>query len=291
MTSDHPVSEVREFARFIAPLQQDPVSHMSMVGTEEAGIVKELDEFETELFFDRADDGTILGVAGLDYDEPLSRAYIYGPWALPEGWGEVASRLFERVVSAVPTEMKDMDTAFDKENTRAEHFAAERGFKLVRDHFTMGFARDDRRLEPDPDIREMDDDDRAAIVELHERCFEKVWPSGRQLLEHLEKGRDRTIFVLYEGEHLAGYHFATVERETGEAFVDNIGVDEQFRGRGFATRLLTHGLWWMFGFEEVAKIELSVREENVAALQVYEKAGFRKLHAIRQMRMALSERP
>lgn len=264
---------------------------MAMVGTDELGIVKELQEFETQLFVERDDMGEVIGVAGFDHDGPLHRGFIYGPWSIEDGWEERADRLFARVMDAAPATTSDIETAFGKENVRAARFADAHGFELVRDHFTMGFARDDRRLAPDPDIREMDDLDRAAIVELHEKCFEGTWPSGPQLLEQLEKGPDRKIFVLYEGDHLAGYHFASVDRETGEAFVDNIGVDQRSRGRGFATRLLTHGLWWMFGFDEVAKIELSVREENAAALQVYEKAGFRKLHAIRQMRMRLAERP
>jgi ribosomal protein S18 acetylase RimI-like enzyme len=284
-------SELHEVARFIAALQQQPESHMAVVGTDELGIAKELEEFETQLFVERDGMGAIVGAAGLDYDEPLSRGFIYGPWSIDDGWEERAEKLFSRVLAAAPEATTDLDTAFDQQNQRAARFAERHRFELVRDHFYMGFSRADLVPEPDPDIREMDDDDRVAIVELHERCFERTWPSGEQLLEQLEKGPDRRIFVLYDGEHLAGYHYATVERETGEGFVDNIGVDEHFRGRGFATRLLTHGLWWMFTFDEVTKIELSVREENRAAIQVYEKAGFRKLRAIRQMRMALEKQP
>ena len=284
-------SETLEFARFIAPLQSRPESHMAMVGTDEVGIVKELEEFETQLFVERDMAGAIIGAAGFDYDEPLQRGFIYGPWSIDDAWEERCARLLVRVLDAAPSTARSLETAFNKENLRAATFADRQGFEHVRDHFTMGFMREDRTLESDPDIREMTDDDREAIAQLHERCFEGTWPSGPQLLDQLEKGPDRKIFVLYEGNHLAGYHFASVQRETGEAFVDNIGVDERYRGRGFATRLLTHGLWWMFGLEEVVKIELSVRAENGAALKVYEKAGFTKLHAIRQMRKPLSQRP
>ena len=264
---------------------------MAMVGYDETGIVKELEEFGTELFVDRNDEGEIVGVAGFDFDEPLNRAFLYGPWSTDDGWEARAARLFERVLEGVPETTKDMEMAFDVENDRAATFANRLGFELVRDHFTMGFARGDNELAPDPDIREMSDDDRSDVMELHQRCFERTWPSGQQLLEQLEKGPDRRIFVVHVDGKLAGYHFATVERETGEAFVDNIGVDDAFRGRGLATRLLTHGLWWMFSFAEVNGIELSVRQENAAALRVYESAGFRKLWAIRQMRMRVSKRP
>lgn len=41
----------------------------------------------------------------------------------------------------------------------------------------------------------------------------------------------------------------------------------------------------MFGLDEITRIELSVREENQAALKVYEKAGFERQRSIRQMRL------
>ena len=282
-------SEVREFARFIAPLQSDPNHHIGMVGMVELGIVKELEEFGTRLFIERGDDGVVVGAAGFDHDEPLERGYLYGPWSIDEGWSDRADRLFALVLDAAPAIAKDIELVFNRANVRAADFGEAHGFEFVRDHFTMAFARHDRVLEPDPEIRDMDDQDRNAIVDLHERSFAKTWPTGEQLLEQLEKGPDRRIFVLYDGAHLAGYIFTSVERATGEAFVDNVGVDERFRSRGFATRLLRHGLWWMFSFDEVTGIELSVRAENAAALKVYEKAAFRKLHAIRQMRMSRTE--
>lgn len=263
---------------------------MAMVGVEEAGIVRELVEFATELFVEQ-DGSEILGAAGFDYDESLARGFIYGPWSVDDDWNGRADRLFEKALEGAAAAMKDVETAFDRANERAAVFAERHGFQLVRDHFTMAMEADDRPRRPDPHIREMTDADRAGIVDLHGRCFERAWPSGEQLLEQLEKGPDRKIFVLYQDGSLAGYHFATVDREVGEAFVDNIGVDERFRGRGIATRLLEHGLAWMFGFDEVGRIELSVRAENTAALKVYEKAGFRKLFAVRQMRMAVKSRP
>lgn len=284
-------SELHDVARFIAPFQRQPWSRMAMVGYDEIGIAKELEEFGTRLFLDRDDAGNITGVAGFDFDETLQRVFLYGPWSIEDGWDQRAARLFERVLAATPAAAEDMHAAFDTENVRAETFAEKNGFELVRDHFTMGFSRGDHELAPDPDIRAMSDDDRAVVMELHERCFERTWPSGQQLLEKLEKGPDRRIFVMHVDGRLAGYHFASVERETGEAFVDNVGVDEAFRGRGLATRLLTHGLWWMFSFPEVNEIELSVRQENAAAVRVYESAGFSHLYAIRQMRMPVRKRP
>ena len=284
-------SEVREAATFIARHQAKPESHMSNIGIEEAVIVSELTEFETQLFVDRDETGKILGVTGVDYDEELNRGFLYGPWSTSNGWDERADVLLGRAIEALPARTETLEGAFNMRNRRAQAFCDRHGFELVRDHFMMGFARDSRALRADPDIREMTDDDRDAVMALHGRCFEAAWPSPRQLMEQLEKGENRVIFVLYLDDDLAGYHYAVVDDENGEAYVENIGVDERFRTRGIATRLLVHGLWWMYGFESVRNIELMVREENAPAIRVYEKAGFRKLHAIRQVRKPLSSAP
>ena len=284
-------TDLHEAAAFIARYQAKPESHMAMVGTDEGVIAGELQEFETQLFIERDEAGEILGLTGLDYDADLNRGFLYGPWSRSSGWDERADLLIGRVLDALPPGTKDLEGAFDMRNRRVEAFSDRHGFVLVRDHFTMGFARDSRTLRADPDIRPMGDGDREAIMDLHGRCFEGTWPSPRQLLEQLEKGQNRVIFVLYLDDDLAGYHYAAVDDENGEAYVENIGVDERFRGRGIATRLLLHGLWWMYGFASVQNIELSVRQENEPAIRVYEKAGFRKLHAIRQVRKPLADAP
>ncbi len=232
----------REFARFIAPLQADPASHMGMTGIEEDAIVKDLEEYGTALFVERDPAGSVLGAGGFDYDEPLRRGFLYGPWSVDTGWNERAGRLFDKVVQELPGDASEIHMASGVDNVRAEAFARERGFELVRDHFTMVFDRDQRDLRPDPEIRELKAEDRPAVMALHERCFENIWPSGEQLMELLEKTPDRRIFVIDIDGRVAGYHYAVVERSTGEAFVENIGTDDAVRGRGLATRLLAHGL-------------------------------------------------
>ena len=274
----------RAFAEFVAPLQKDPRSNTALTGDDPAGIAKDLAEFETRLFVETGEE--ILGATGFDFDVPLGRGYMYGPWSVDEGWSERADRLLGHVLQISPGEMSELEIAFDQRNTRVARFAERHGFELVREHFTMCFEPGETTLPSDPDIREMTDADREAVVALHERAFERTWPSGEQLLEQLTKGPDRKIFVLYDAGELVGYHYASVDRELGEAFVDNIGVAETHKGRGLATRLLRHGLAWMFTFPEVKRIELSVRAENAAAIRVYEKAGFRKLRSVTQMRRA-----
>lgn len=278
-------SELHAAATFIAPRQLRPETHMAMVGQGEETIANDLQEFDTKLFIER-EGSEVAAVVGYEHDAVLQRGFLYGPWAIDQRRDELADELFDRVLAETGGD-RDIELAFNVRNKRARGFSDRHGFELVGDHFFMGYPRKGANVSADDAIQPMAADDRDAMMALHERCFPGVWPSGKQLLEQLDKGPDRTIFVLREGDRIAGYHYARVDRSTGEASVENIGVDEAFRGRGLATRLLSHGLWWMFSFEEVTGIELSVRAENVAAIRVYEKAGFRKRHSIRQTRKPL----
>lgn len=279
-------SELRAAAQFIAPRQLRPETHMAMVGEAEQTIANDLQEGDIRLFTQRAGN-EIVAVMGYEHDDTLQRGFLYGPWVIEQRWDALADELLNRVAAETAGSDHDMELAFNVRNERAQRFSDRHGFELVRDHFFMAYPKEGATVGRDEAIRPMVDEERDAVMALHERCFAGVWPSGEQLLEQLDEGSDRSIFVLHEGRRIAGYHYARVERSTGEASVENVGVDEAFRGRGFATRLLLHGLWWMFSFDEVTGIDLSVRAENAGAIRVYEKAGFRKRHSIRQTRKPL----
>lgn len=279
-------SELRAAARFIAPRQLRPETHMAMVGEAEATITNDLQEGDIRLFIER-EGNEIVAVMGYEHDDALRRGFLYGPWAVERRWDALADELLTRVAAETTGSDEDIELAFNVRNERAQRFSDRHGFELVRDHFFMAYPKEGASVGPDEAIRPMADAERDAVVALHEGCFAGVWPSGKQLLEQLDEGPDRSIFVLHDGRRIAGYHYARVDRSAGEGSVEIVGVDEAFRGRGFATRLLRHGLWWMFSFDEVTGIDLSVRADNVAALRVYEKAGFRKRHSIRQTRKPL----
>ncbi|MDQ4065482.1 MAG: hypothetical protein M3161_05490, partial [Actinomycetota bacterium] len=89
-------SDRNAFAAFVAPLQKQPESNIPMLGDDPAGIVKDLEEFETRLIVDD-DAGEIRAAAGFDSDTPTQRVYLYGPWSVEQDWNVRADALLERV--------------------------------------------------------------------------------------------------------------------------------------------------------------------------------------------------
>ena len=62
----------------------------------------------------------------------------------------------------------------------------------------------------------------------------------------------------------------------GEAYVDNIAVDENYRKRGFATAIINKMIEYCLE-KKASLITLEVRESNSAAIALYEKMGFEKV--------------
>lgn len=77
------------------------------------------------------------------------------------------------------------------------------------------------------------------------------------------------VFFLYEGDHLAGFHWTKRVDGVGEVYV--IGLGDGYRGRGLGRPLLTAGLNAM---AEDKRIILYVEGDNDAAVGMYSALGF-----------------
>jgi ribosomal protein S18 acetylase RimI-like enzyme len=69
------------------------------------------------------------------------------------------------------------------------------------------------------------------------------------------------------------------DHKTREANLEFVGVDQQARGRGYASALLTHAIHWIFSHKSIREIDLSVYKSN-PAFNLYQRLGFEPLHLI-----------
>jgi ribosomal protein S18 acetylase RimI-like enzyme len=141
-------------------------------------------------------------------------------------------------------------------------------------------------------LRPMTDEEFAAFRAraVDDYAVDKVaageWPHDRsrdlaeaQTDSLLPRGRDTPgmMLVIAEAEHdgPVGYAWLALEgSEVGRAWIYDIAIDEEHRGKGYGRALLT-------GLEKVAhdrgldSIALNVFAGNDIARRLYEKAGFR----------------
>lgn len=110
------------------------------------------------------------------------------------------------------------------------------------------------------------------VAKLEEKCFSSPW-SGKALAESLKN--EFSYFVCAKsGEKVAGY--AGMYYICGEGYVFNIAVDENFRKMKIGTNLLKH----LIDFSKSKNLKflsLEVRQSNIAAINLYEKLGFKNL--------------
>jgi len=124
---------------------------------------------------------------------------------------------------------------------------------------------------PAPTLRLADRDDLAAVAALESESFDPAWKADdvALLLEATE-----ALLLIAEEEGVArGY--ALFQRVAGEAELLRIGVARASRGRGLGDRLLAEGLDRLAAAGDRACF-LEVREGNLPARQLYERAGFQR---------------
>ncbi len=118
-------------------------------------------------------------------------------------------------------------------------------------------------------IREMQSQDVDAVTALEENCFSMPWK--RHDFEEILTNPDRVYLVAEADKVIIGGCMLTMI--AGEGDVSNVAVTESCRGQHIATALLAALL--QYGEEKgILDFTLEVREQNHAAIRLYENAGF-----------------
>lgn len=119
-------------------------------------------------------------------------------------------------------------------------------------------------------IEEMRERHIEKIASLEKECFSSPW-SENALREELSNGFARFFAAVCDGE-VCGYIGA--HNILGEIYMTNIAVSEKYRCKGIGEKLLQK-LISVCENEQADFITLEVRESNSAALNLYEKTGFK----------------
>jgi dTDP-4-amino-4,6-dideoxy-D-galactose acyltransferase len=152
------------------------------------------------------------------------------------------------------------------------------------------------------DIRAVEEEDIPQIKEIANTAFRlhRFWTDrdleGRRVGEYyiaevdsfnaeLLHGRDGfEVFVADDGGEILGYIVLRIDKRLSDAFKCTWGVIASFalrsgsRGQGLGTILLSRALQW-FREKGADRVDVSTDAENIAAIQCYEKQGFRTIYS------------
>ncbi len=229
------------------------------------------------------DDGLLIGVMGIDADAEIGRAWLYGPVvdasadasaAVDESWAAVADVLYEAVGAAVPAGITEHEMFVDADNTHCRAFAERHGFK-THGEWAIYFMTPDRlALLPEGAADEWDERFSEQFAALHESLFPRSNYTLPYMMAEVAKGA--VLCILSDGDELAGYFFGRTEPESGEAYVDLVGVADAYRRRGLGRRLMLAGLARLREMPELRQVNLTVSGGNDAAMLLYDSLGFER---------------
>jgi len=121
----------------------------------------------------------------------------------------------------------------------------------------------------EPTISEARERDAAAIAALHAASFQRGW--GEDEFHRLINDRSVITHRAMIGRTLIGFILSRVT--AGEAEILSVAVVSNWRGRGFARRLLDLHLRRLAGLG-ARTVFLEVGEHNTPAGRLYRRAGF-----------------
>ncbi len=128
----------------------------------------------------------------------------------------------------------------------------------------------------DASIRYLD-----RLYEIEMECFEKE-AFTKQQIAYLLNDYNSISLVAKENEKIIGFIIGRihVERKSFIGHILTIDVSPTHRRKGIAVKLLQE-IERIFKEKSVKVCHLEVREDNIAALSLYQKSGYKKIGRLR----------
>lgn len=130
-----------------------------------------------------------------------------------------------------------------------------------------------RGLMPKINFFPMEKDDIPEVVKLEKMCFSQPW-SEKAFLDAFDGGNSYFAVAKTEDNLTVGYggmYFAS-----GEGYVYNIAVKKEYRGQKIGQMLVQKLIDYSVS-KNLEFLSLEVRESNTAAINLYNKMGFKTL--------------
>lgn len=216
----------------------------------------------------------ITGAMGVDFDRAIGRAWLYGPVVTDLAWASTADALYAAVCKVIPAGIVEHEMFVDALNINCCEFAARHGFAGHGEMAIYYITPDRLAALPEGAAEPWDERFATHFIALHDRLFPRSNYTLAYMLEEVAKGA--VFLILTDGDSLMGYFFGRAEPESGEAYVDLVGVDGAYQGRGLGRQLMLAGLAQLRRMPGLRQVNLTVVAGNDPAMRLYDSLGFVK---------------
>ena len=224
------------------------------------------------------DGGRVVGWLAGEEDDEMGRVWWWGPFVSDRpDRAAVADKLYRLAASAVTADEEEL--APDDRNRWVAECALRWGFHPETASAVLRYTGSG--FDDVAGVSDLGPEHASATAALHDLLFPGTHTPGAMLVS-----ADHPRLVLAMDGRVAGY-VAVETQSDGSGYVDYLGVDPELRNRGIGrdlVRAATNRLLQL----GATSVNLTVREDNVAARRLYAALGFEEERLIRPFRKGFS---
>jgi ribosomal protein S18 acetylase RimI-like enzyme len=260
------------FVSQINPIAFHHIGYFGVTSEDIRSSIKSLDVPYNEGFQMAYEGERLVGIMGADFDEDIGRAWLYGPLVVSGEWDLTADALYDAVIPLIPNGRFEHEMFIDVQNEHCRGFSTRHNFE-PKGEWAIYYLPGDRIADlSHAEAAVWEDRFTAELEELHSRLF----PSSNYSVAYILKQRqdNHLLLISTDGDRLSGYLLITVDQASGEAYIDLVGVHEDYRRQGLGLRLILAGLAQLREYPNLKQVNLSVDCLNSQAIYLYESLGF-----------------
>ncbi|MBM7703952.1 GNAT family N-acetyltransferase [Metabacillus iocasae] len=278
MIRDVQKNELEEVSLFLSKMNGKNEHHIGYCGTNSLEIYEALEELflhVTSPLLVVKHEGNIVGVLGADMNEETKEAEMWGPWVMDKKW---LTPLWLHFTKEMEPRIHTYTFFVNKENDTVHTFLNEIGASQQSEQAVLDVQKRKAKLESYKDVSLFCSSYAQDFITLHNTLFPVTYYSGEAILKQLNE--NHVLFIMVCDQALVGYVYVEADPNYGEGSIEYIGVQKQYEGKGYAQKLLTHAITWLFSFDTINELSLCVNLSHKRAISLYEKVGFQIKHEL-----------
>lgn len=181
-------------------------------------------------------------------------------------------------MDTIPFKLNEYIFFVNEKNTLSRQFIESKNVIDNGHHFILRANRSILTDEQDIHIKAYDPSFHQSFSALHQLSFPNTYYSSEQILERTNE--DNRLLTIQDNMDLMGYVYVEASPLHGEGAIEYIAVSPAYRGQGVATKLMKAALHYLFSFDGIEEISLSVEANNKAAIALYMATGFQVKHTM-----------